>query len=121
VSLQRRADFFTCNLGVVSAYLAKTASGSEAPEHYALRLGPITVGYDKWWDLAEPSESLAADFLAALAKGVDYIEGLSTDKGLLEAILLAAARDPEGLRPHEVSMVARLEESVRSTTASNLK
>ncbi|MGH7484156.1 MAG: DUF4304 domain-containing protein [bacterium] len=117
VSFQRRADFFTCNLGVVSAYLTTTASAWEPPEHYDLRLGPITVGYDKWWDLAEPSEALAADFLGALAKGLDYIEGVSSDKGLLDAILQAADGDPRGLRPFEVSMVARLAESVRSTSA----
>jgi len=115
VSFQRRGDFFTCNLGVVSAYLSRTASSSEPPQHYDVRLGPIALGYDKWWDLAEAYESLAADFLAALAKGLDYIEGLSTDAGLLQAMLQAAARDPRGLRPFEVSMVARLQESVRST------
>jgi hypothetical protein len=114
ISFQRRADFFTCDLGVVSGYLAKTATRLEPPEHYGVRLGPIAVGYDKWWDLDEAPESLAKDFLAALAKGLDYIEGLSSDEGLRDAILRDAARDPRGLRPFEVSMLARLEASVGS-------
>jgi hypothetical protein len=114
LAFQRRGDFFTCDLGVVSGYLAETASGREPPEHYRLRLGPIAVGFDKWWDLDEAPETLASDFLSALAKGLDYVEPLCSDEGLRDAILRDAARDPSGLRPYEVSMVARLESSVGS-------
>jgi hypothetical protein len=114
VVFQRRAEFFTCDLGVVSDYLARTEAGKGPPEHYRLRLGPIAVGYDRWWDLGEEPHALAGDFLAAFTKGLDYVEGLSSDEGLRDAILRDAARDPNGLRPFEVSMLARLEKSVAS-------
>jgi hypothetical protein len=112
IAFLRRADFFTCDLGVVSGYLTDTATGWEPPEHYQLRLGPIAVGYDKWWELGEAPEELAEDFLPALAKGLDYIEGISSDEGLRDAILRDAARDPRGLRPFDVSMLARLTASI---------
>jgi hypothetical protein len=114
IAFQRRAASFTCDLGVVSGSLATTATEWEPPEHYRLRLGPISVGYDKWWDLDEAPDTLATDFLAALAKGLDYVDGISSDEGLRDAILRDAARDPSGLRPYEVSLLARLEASIGS-------
>jgi hypothetical protein len=98
IAFQRRFDLFTCDLGVISARLTKP--GFEPREHYAIRLGPIAMGYDKWWGLAQAPETLAAEFLSALDKGLDYLESIGTDDGLRAAILRDIARDPNGPRPH---------------------
>jgi hypothetical protein len=98
VVFRRRGSFFTCDLAVVSAWLI-AEFGSMPPEHWRVRLGPVAVGYDKWWDLANGGNSIAGDFLAALGRGLDGLEPIATDEGLRDAILRLALDDPRPLSP----------------------
>lgn len=98
LAFQRRGSFFTCDLAVVSALL-RAEFGSMPAEHWRVRLGPVAVGYDKWWDLAEGVDALAGDFLAALSRGLDHLEPISPDEGLRDAILRLAMDDPRPLPP----------------------
>lgn len=98
VVFQRRGSFFTCDLAVVSALLL-AEFGSMPAEHWRVRLGPVAVGYDKWWDLAEGVDTIADDFLAALGCGLEQVEPISTDDGLRDAILRSALDDPRPLPP----------------------
>lgn len=116
VRFQTRYGLFTCEIGVISAVLAAAKPHFEPIEHWAIRLGPVAVGYDKWWDLDEKPESLAADFLAAFSKGLDYAERFSSDEGLLEEILRIAATDPYGIRPREMGYIQRLDAALNSRT-----
>jgi len=69
------------------------------PEHWSARLGPVAVGYDKWWDLAEGGDAISEDFLAALVRGLEQLEPIATDEGLRDAILRLAIGDPRPLPP----------------------
>jgi hypothetical protein len=93
VQFQRRASFFTCDLGVVSALLLREL-GPTPPEHWRARLGPMTVGYDRWWDLADEPDGIARDFLGALATGIERVEAIATDVGLRDELLLDVMREP---------------------------
>jgi hypothetical protein len=97
VRFQHRGDFFTCDLAVVSALLIGTMTEWEPPEHWTVRLGPIAVGYDKWWDLEDGEKAVAADFLRALEKGLQHIVPISTDEGLRDALLWLDETDRRGL------------------------
>lgn len=121
IRFQTRYGMFTCDVGVISAVLAAGRPHFEPIEHWAIRLGPVAVGYDKWWDLGEPPELLAADFLAALSKGLDAAERFSTDEGLLEEILRDAAKDPRGVRPRELGYIARLDHALNSAAPTEPK
>jgi hypothetical protein len=107
IRFQHRGDFFTCDLGVVSALLLAEC-GAMPPEHWAIRLGPVAVGWDKWWDIADGDEVVAATFLPALARGLDHIEPFATDDGLRDAILHLATTDPRGLAPIEADWLVAL-------------
>ena len=93
VQFQRRATFFTCDLAVVSALLVREL-GPTPPEHWRTRLGPVTTGYDRWWDLADEPDAVARDFLGALATGLERLEGLATDVGLRDELLADVMREP---------------------------
>lgn len=111
VAFQRRGTFFTCDLAVVSALL-RAEFGSMPPEHWRVRLGPVTLGYDKWWDLAEGFDAVANDFGAALDRGLDHLEPMSTDEGLRDAVLRLALEDPRPLPPIMQSWVVALVRAV---------
>ncbi len=64
-----------------------------------MRLGPVSEGFDKWWDLTAIDDALVADFLAALARGLAHIEPIASDEGLRDAVLRNAMEDPRGLPP----------------------
>lgn len=108
IAFQRRVELFTCDLGVINARIAATKPGFAPVEHYAISLGPVAVGYDKWWNLAGDQETLASDFLSALGKGLEYAESFSTNDGLRAAVLRDIARDPSGPRPYEISILRAL-------------
>ncbi len=82
------------------------------PEHWRVRLGPVTLGYDKWWDLAEGFDAVANDFGAALDRGLDHLEPMSTDEGLRDAVLRLALEDPRPLPPIMQSWVVALVRAV---------
>jgi hypothetical protein len=107
IHFQRRGDFFTCDLGVANAVIR--AAGFVDPEQFRTRLGPIAVRYDKWWDIQQDLTTLGADFLAALALGLDYIEPLATDEGLRAQLLADAALDR--LLPFEAGWLLALEKA----------
>jgi hypothetical protein len=111
VAFPRRGTFFTCDLAVVSALL-RAEFGSMPPEHWRVRLGPVTLGYDKWWNLAEGIDAVADDFRAALGRGLDHLEPMSTDEGLRDAILRQALDDPRPLPPIMQSWVVALVRAV---------
>jgi hypothetical protein len=100
-------DDFTCDLGVVSALL-REVYGPEPDEHWSIRLGHIVVGYDKWWDLTVGKDTLAADFLPALSRGLEYLEPLATDEGLRDRWLHDAATQPYGISPIEADWLVAL-------------
>jgi hypothetical protein len=99
IRFEHRGDFFTCDVGVVSALLIATMTEWEPPEHWTVRLGPVALGYDKWWDLAEDDAAVAADFLPALEKGIEHITPMSSDAGLRDALLRDATTDRRGMIP----------------------
>jgi hypothetical protein len=107
VAFQRRGSFVTCDLAVVSALLL-AEFGRMPPEHWRVRLGPVAAGYDKWWDLADGVDVIADDFLAALSRGLDHIDPMSTDEGLRDAILRLAMDDPRPLPPFMQSWAVAL-------------
>ena len=111
VAFQRRGTLFTGDLAVVCALL-RAEFGSMPPVHWRVRLGPVAVGYDKWWDLAEGIDAVADDFGAALDRGLDHIEPISTDEGLRDAILRLALDDPRPLPPSMQSRVVTLVRTV---------
>lgn len=98
IRFQRRGRFFTADLVVVSALLIE-AFGSMPPEHWTVRLGEPTVGYDKWWDLEEGSRAVSEDFLPTLGDGIDHMEPFVSDEGLRDALLRELLADPRGLPP----------------------
>jgi hypothetical protein len=106
VRFQRRADFFTCDLGFINATLWE-AGFQFPPEHWTVRLGGVAVGYDKWWDLATEPASLATDFLPALARGLEHIEPLAADEGFRARLLADAASGQ--LRPFEAGWLVTLQ------------
>lgn len=112
VHFQRRGDFFTCDLTVVSALLIETMTEWEPPEHWTVRLGPIAVGYDKWWDLEDGEEAVATDFLRALEKGLKHILPISSDGGLRDALLRLERTDGRGLIPMHARWLTTLVGSV---------
>lgn len=116
VASQRHGTLFTCDLAVVNAML-RAEFGSIPPEHWRVRLGPVAVGYDKWWDLADGIDAVADDFGAALDRGLDHLEPISTDEGLRDAILRLALDDPRPLPPIMQSWVVAL---VRAVGAGRL-
>jgi hypothetical protein len=107
IRFQHRGDFFTCDLGAVSELLLAEC-GAMPPEHWAIRLGPVAVGWDKWWDIADGDEVVAADFLPALARGLDHVEPFATDDGLRDALLRLATTDPRGISPMEADWLVAL-------------
>ena len=111
VAFQRRGTFFTCDLAVVCALL-RAEFGSMPPEHWRVRLGPMTAGYDKWWNLAEGIDVVGNDFRDALNRGLDHLEPMSTDEGLRDAILRQALDDPRPLPPIMASWVVALVRAV---------
>jgi hypothetical protein len=62
-------------------------------------VGPIAVGYDKWWSLDDPDGDVVPDLLAALERGLEHVEPIATDEGLRDALLRLALSDPRGLPP----------------------
>jgi hypothetical protein len=111
VRFQRLGDFFTCDIGVVSALLLAKC-GPFPPEHWTIRLGPISVGYDKWWDLTEGDAAVAADFLPALVRGIDHVEPFTTDEGLRDEILHRATTDRRGIAPIKAEWLVVLAKDV---------
>ena len=112
VHFQHRGDYFTCDLTVVSALLIETMTEWEPPEHWTVRLGPIAVGYDKWWDLEDGEEAVAADFLRALDTGLHHILPISSDVGLRDALLGLDKTDGRGLIPMHARWLTTLVGSV---------
>lgn len=98
VAFQRRGSSFTCDLTVASALLL-AEFGPMPPVHWVIRLGPVAVGYDKWWDLADGADAIADDFRGTLGRGLDQLEPISTDDGLRDAILRLVIDDPRPLPP----------------------
>jgi hypothetical protein len=98
IRFQRREGWFTCDLGVISALLL-TECGLYPSEHLTVRLGPLMFGYDKWWNLADGDEAIAADFIPALSNGLDYVEPFATDEGLRDEFLKDATIDSRGIAP----------------------
>jgi hypothetical protein len=112
VRFQHRSDFFTCDLTAVSALLIETRTELEPPEHWTVRLGPIAVGYDKWWDIEADEAAVAADFLASLGMGLAHILPISTDEGLRDALLRSAETYRRGLVPLRARWLTALVASV---------
>ena len=108
IGFERRGDFFTCDLMTVNATLR--AAGFMSPrEHWRIRLGPIAVGWDKWWSSADDPAVVADDFLAALARGLDHIEPLATDDGIRARLRADETADPGSLVPIERAWLAALD------------
>jgi len=107
VSFQRRAGFFTCDLGVVSAMLLAEL-GPFPPEHWRQRLGALALDYDRWWDLEDGQEAVAAEFLPALGLGLDRVESLATDEGLRDELLREVMLDPRPPPPGVTELVLPL-------------
>lgn len=106
VRFQRVGDLFTCDIGVISEFLRREFE-SFPEDHWTIRLGPVAVGYDRWWDLSEDADEVAADFLPALARGLEHIESIATDEGLRDAFLRLVMSDPRPLAPiHEAWVMA---------------
>ena len=118
IRFQTRSGYFTCDLAATSGLLARTTTDWEPPEHWTIRLGPIVFGYDKWWDLANPAAA-ADDLLPSLAEGIEYMEPLSSDTGLRDAMLRAAADDPRGEAPIHVNQIVRLVQALGLPTWAN--
>ena len=107
VHFQRRAGFFTCDLGIVSALLL-AALGPFPPEHWRQRLGAMALEYDRWWDLEDGQEVVAAEFLPALGRGLDRVEPLATDEGLRDELLREVMLDPRPPPPAVTELVLPL-------------
>ncbi len=105
VHFQRRDELFTCDLGVVSGRLLEVDEWA-APDHLRLRLGPVAEGFDRWWDLSDRRENLAAEFLSALDRGLATIEPLTSDEALRDRWLAEAKK--RDLTDAECDWLARL-------------
>lgn len=111
VRFQRLGDLFTCDVGVVSALLLAEC-GPFPPEHWAIRLGPIAVGHDKWWDLTDGDVAIAADFLPALARGLNHVAPFATDEGLRDELLKDVTMDGRGLAPIEAEWLTAFNKTI---------
>jgi hypothetical protein len=98
IRFHRRRALFTVDLVVVSAFLIEEF-GNIPPEHWAIRLGPSILGYDKWWDLEAGTRAIAEEFLVTLGRGIDSVEPITTDEGLRDAFLRLALEDHRGMAP----------------------